>query len=310
MKIRKIHKLNWKEIQSFYDTGKTWRDIVKAFNISFQMLTEASKLGLFHSLNNKKSIDLMWKRKGHIGKKHTEESKLKLSIARKKYLSENPTIASWKTNDKFSSIPCEKIKKELSLLNIEFIEELMPLIHKQRFFAADIAFPSKMIIFEINGAQHYSSDGKLKPYYQERHDLIEAEGWKVYEIPYHSAMSRNFINEFIMPILNGATNLTPPDFYIKGTKVESLCSCGQIKWKTSKLCRKCSNKIPRKTKIAYPRKEVFHYLIWNYSILYLSKLFNASDNAIARRCNYLGIDRPPAGYWNKMKYGHIIDYQI
>ena len=46
----------------------------------------------------------------------------------------------------------------------------------------DIAFPDIKLGIEINGNQHYNSDGTLKDYYQERHNLIEEAGWKLLEV--------------------------------------------------------------------------------------------------------------------------------
>ena len=96
-----------------------------------------------------------------------------LALAIKKWLKNNPNKHSWKTSKK-KSIPCEKFKNILKSNKISFVEEFTPLI--DRMFSIDIAFPDKKIGIEINGNQHYSSDGQLKPYYKDRHDLIEKKG--------------------------------------------------------------------------------------------------------------------------------------
>ena len=50
-----------------------------------------------------------------------------------------------------------------------------------------------MLIFEINGNQHYDLDSmQLKPYYQERHDIISALGWTIVEIPYNQSYNEDF----------------------------------------------------------------------------------------------------------------------
>ena len=53
-------------------------------------------------------------------------------------------------------------------------------------FSIDIAFPDIKFGIEVNGNQHYNSDGTLKPYYKERHDLIEKSGWILLELHYSS----------------------------------------------------------------------------------------------------------------------------
>ena len=46
-------------------------------------------------------------------------------------------------------------------------------------------------------------------------------------------------------------------------------------------------------------KENLHYLVWNHSTVKVSKMFNVSDVAIAKRCKLLGVNKPPRGYWAK-----------
>lgn len=130
-----------------------------------------------------------------VGRKHSEETKLKLSELKKKFLRENPDKHNWKRHDKFISVPCEKVKTFLREEEISFSWELEP--STERFFSIDIAFPDRMIGLEINGNQHYSRDGKLKPYYQERQEFLESLGWKIHQIHY----SLCFKKETIIPII-------------------------------------------------------------------------------------------------------------
>lgn len=195
---------NWQEIQVYYDNGKSWKDIKEKFNISFNSIANAKKDNLFKSRKAKETW--LIRNPTRKGRKHSQETKDKLRVVRLNYLKENPESCSWKKNDKFKSIPCELVKKELNELNIIFKEEYQPLLNKKRFFSIDISFPERKIGFEINGNQHYDTNSNLKPYYQERHNLIESEGWILYEIPYHVAMRKGFVNDFIVPILN---NLNP-----------------------------------------------------------------------------------------------------
>ncbi len=119
--------------------------------------------------------------------KHSIQIKQKLSEIRKNYLQTHPDKRAWQTHEYGKSVPCEQLKELLRNNNIEFIAEYEPLLHKNRFFSIDIAFPHIKVGVEINGRQHYDSNGNLTPYYQERHNLIEADGWKLYEIPYNMA---------------------------------------------------------------------------------------------------------------------------
>ena len=125
------------------------------------------------------------------GFKHSDDTKDKISKARNKYLMENPDKHVWKRKDKFKSAPCEMLKAYLIENDISFIEEWQPL--DNRFFSIDIAFPERKIGIEVNGNQHYNRDGSLREYYQERHELIESFGWKLYEIHYSDCFDPEMI---------------------------------------------------------------------------------------------------------------------
>lgn len=113
---------------------------------------------------------------------HTEETKKKLSLLRKKWLEENPDRHPWKHNDKFKSVPCELLKERIRSEGFIFEEEFSPLA--KRWFSVDIAFPDVKLAIEVNGEQHYNRDGTLGNYYEERHQLIEKSGWHVLELHY------------------------------------------------------------------------------------------------------------------------------
>lgn len=125
----------------------------------------------------------------------TDEYRLKASDNIKNYLKNNPEKHSWKNESKKISKPCENIKKYLDLKNIKYIEEWQPL--KNRFFSIDIAFPDIKFGIEVNGNQHYNSDGTLKEYYQTRHNLIELEGWKLIELHYSMCFNYDFIEKIL-----------------------------------------------------------------------------------------------------------------
>lgn len=125
----------------------------------------------------------------------SEEARILISEKRKKYLSENPDKHPWKRDRKKVSVPCENVKNYLRQNGIDFVEELSPL--SDRLFSIDIAFPHLMIGIEVNGNQHYNSDGSLKAYYQERHDLIEQAGWRLIEVHYTECFSNEQIAKFL-----------------------------------------------------------------------------------------------------------------
>lgn len=111
-----------------------------------------------------------------------EEQKKRLSEFRKYWLKKNVENHPWKKSTKFISKPCEDLKEYLRKNGLVFEEEWTPLT--DRYFSIDIAFPTIKIGIEVNGEQHYNRNGSLRSYYQKRHDLIEAEGWTLFELHY------------------------------------------------------------------------------------------------------------------------------
>ncbi len=214
--------------------------------------------------------------------KWTDIRKSHLSQKRKEYLKNNPDKHPWRKSNKFKSIPCENFKKILREKNFSFLEEFSP--SQDRLYSIDIAFPDKMIGIEVNGNQHYERDGKLKKYYQDRHNYIESLGWKLYQIHYSLCFDSNYILDLMSKILNtenkvefnyeeyvteklkkiirekllmeirkndiSKRKIAKLEKNIKKPKREkiiryNLCKCGNIKLCKSLICRSCNNRLPK-----------------------------------------------------------------
>jgi hypothetical protein len=158
--------------------------------------TKAKELGL-EKPKLSDSTKEKWS-KSSSGRKHTDETKNNLSHLRINFLKQNPDKHPWKKNTKFISAPCEYLKQFLQSNNIEFISEYMPLLN--RMFSIDIALPTYKLGIEVNGNQHYNKDGTLKSYYQERHNLIESDGWILIELHYSSCYNENILNSLLYDI--------------------------------------------------------------------------------------------------------------
>lgn len=186
-------------------------------------------------------------------RKHTEETRKRLSEIKKQWLKDNPDKHPWKRNSKFKSEPCERLKIMLKNRNILFVEEYSPNV-QDRHFAIDIAFPDKLIALEINGNQHYNKDGTLKPYYQERTNLLEDSGWIVYNIHYSCCFKQDIMIPIIDIILN-SNKKQEFDYFnyvpIDNKKYCSLCNKSIYKQSKSNICKKCSyqSKPPKIIKI-------------------------------------------------------------
>jgi hypothetical protein len=72
--------------------------------------------------------------------------------------------------------------------------------------------------------------------------------------------------------------------------------------KVPKIIRSRQPKI--KIKVPRPRKfdvdaDELHKLVWSMPTTKVALMFGVSDNAVAKRCKLLSIDKPPRGYWAK-----------
>lgn len=178
------------------------------------------------------------KSKFQQNKTHTEKTKKIISEKRKSYLLLNPDKHPWKRKDKNISEPCEIFKQKLRKNNILFDEEFSPLI--DRFYSIDISFTCIKIGIEINGNQHYNSNGELKKYYKDRKDNIEKEGWKLYDIYYTKVYDDDFC-ESLINNLQENHNISNLNFNFKlSEKNYNYCKCGKVILKNSKLCNKCN----------------------------------------------------------------------
>lgn len=293
---------------------KIQEDFVEKLNLEGKTRSEISILAKI----SRGPIDRVFKERGlknNVKKrKLSEKSKRLIGEKRKQWLLNNPDKHPWKNNKKFHSKPCENFKDFLKKANISFSEEHDPLIDG-RFFSIDIAFPDKMIAFEINGNQHYERNGSLKPYYQDRHDILEKNGWTVYEIHYKSCFNEDIILDFVKKVQESDKKIEfdyllpkpckskshkPKSHKSKPKKKTYFCSCGQEKGKQSGNCRKCSiktrwlNKINKKV---VPTKEELSKIIWEKPMIHIAKDFRVSDVAVKKWCKKYNIQTPPTGFW-------------
>lgn len=159
-------------------------------------------------MQNKRKHMLECPNKRHLtGFKWTDEEKKNLSEKRKAYLKEHPEEHPWKRHTKFKSEPCEHLKTILKQ-KFEFEEEYTD-TRWEHNYAIDIAFLNKKFAIEVNGNQHYTNEGKLNTYYQNRHDYLVKQGWKVLEVHYSWCYKEDKIKEIVVAIENSIEiNLT------------------------------------------------------------------------------------------------------
>ena len=224
----------------------------------------------------------------------SEQGRQNISQGKKKFYKEHPDKHNWKRNNKFKSVPCEKLKEWLKSKNIEFIDEYT-IPESEHNYSLDIAFPDKKIGIEINGNQHYNQDGTLAEYYQKRHNYIESLGWRLYELHFSVCFNLEKIENMIPTILTSENKI---DFdykiYVKPPKVNFCPVCNKEITKYAKHCKKCA---PRVCSLILPEKEILEKLIWTKPISRLAKKLKCSDNGLIEHCRRNDIALPPQGYW-------------
>ncbi len=194
-----LKEINWNDIQEKHNNGKRLYEL----GISRKVINAAVKNGLFEKFKIPISM--------------SDDTKKRMSAARKKWLMENPELHPWRKNSKFISKPCEDLKEYLRGVGISFEEEVI--VSTEKNYSVDILIRDRNLILEINGNQHYDKEGRLLPYYQERHEHIKELGWYIYEL--HYTMAYNF--ELCLNIINGieyVSNILPYTKKEKKNKVK------------------------------------------------------------------------------------------
>lgn len=201
----------------------------------------------------------------YINEKQIKETKTK----QKKVISEETKqkiregLQRWKENNKEKFIAyskgqsqvCENFKQYLRNNNIDFVEEYCP-YPEERLYRLDISWPDEKIAVEINGSQHYDSEGNLNEISLEKQKFFEDKGWKIIQIYYRWCYSiiknQDKINSiFDLPIHNKN--------YVKECYKRSYIS----KLKKEKLVQEREEKInARKNK----EKQIIQNLIENSGI--------------------------------------------
>lgn len=126
--------------------------------------------------------------KASKGRKHSQETKEKISKIRKQFLLENPDKVPYLLNhySKGDSFP-EKYFEEL------FVAEGIKLTKKHRIHLYELDFCDieKKIDIEIDGEQHYV-DARIVKSDERRTQYLESLGWKVYRIRWSDYQKKSF----------------------------------------------------------------------------------------------------------------------
>lgn len=153
-KVKRRTKYNWKDIQIFYDSGKSYRDLQKEYGMSSASITKAVNRGDLVTRSISEALKISNK---NNPRKHTEESREKISQGRRKYLLDNPDKVPYKLNhySHGESYPEKYFREWLEKENIDFIAEYRISYYSIDFFINNLAL-------EIDGEQHYVDERIVK----------------------------------------------------------------------------------------------------------------------------------------------------
>lgn len=169
----KNRKYDWNEIQKFYDEGHTWREITEKFGIKGASLGKAYKRGDFISTRNPSDAAKLKFEKG-FKRKHSEETKKKISESRTKYLLEHPEKVPYRLNHSSKkSWPEEVFENALKSFGIVgWVSE-----YQNSIYQYDFAFPELKIDIEVDGGTHKTE--KVQKIDKKRDEFSLTNGWKI-----------------------------------------------------------------------------------------------------------------------------------
>ncbi len=284
----KFKDRDWTGIQAYYNEGHSTRETELKFSLSTATRLKAVKLGLFKARTQSEASRFIKR------KPISAEGRRNMSEAKKKWNRENPD----KVREVFSklskakSIPCEYLKEWLRAKDIQFVEEYLPMLEQGRYYSIDIALPDRKIGVEVNGDMHYRHEGGLREYYQIRHDTIEAQGWKLYEIPRKLVYNPEKMTALFNEILSSQPK---QDF--------------DFLHYTPPIKKKDRPKTPPKPRIpvykfSWPSKEELARLVYRKSLSAIANEYGASPNTLKKYCLKHGVSYPPQGYWRRLECGY------
>jgi very-short-patch-repair endonuclease len=292
------------EIQRLYDTGLSLSQISKISKYSKMLLWSLSSAKVIKIRNRAEASRI-----SSTGKKLSQESKDKISKARKKFLEENPDKVPYKLNHKYlkQSFP-EKY----------FVDCFGGKFKPQYQFGSytlDFADIENRLDIEIDGCQHHL-DPKIVEHDIKRNQFLNENGWKVLRIRWSEfkKSQKDEQKEIVNTILQDRIPIHPAiTFYPHDSSISDEAFQHIVYKKENKVCDKCGlvnnskyssfceNCIyQNRIKIKWPTVEEMTELVWKTPTTQIAKDMGISDNAITKFCRKNKIAKPGCGYWQKM----------
>lgn len=200
-------------MQDYYNDLHSLRDLAEKFNISYTRLVTLGKKGVLNFDNSEERHNKLVRKKS-IGRKHTEETKKKLSLIRKQWIAENPDKSPYLMSHKSrgETYPEKYFREWMEKENIPFQQE-----YKFKLYAFDFLV-NERIDLEIDGGQH-KNDKRIIEHDIRRDNKSKSAGFIVYRITWSDYQKLNqeekskFLLELKKFLLDESNPI--PEFVIK-----------------------------------------------------------------------------------------------
>lgn len=177
------------------------------------------------------------------------------------------------------SLPEKKFKKIIEKYDLK-VYQWFKSDEFERFFEIDFAIPNLKIGYEINGNQHYNTNGTLSKYYKDRHDIIESKGWTLIEIPYLLCFNEKYISKIIEKSTKGKKiNFIKPVKRIKRINKEKIQKELMYKERIKNNLKKQQENIEKNKNKIINSNINFSKFGW---VIQVSKILNCSPQYVNR----------------------------
>lgn len=265
-------KHDWVLIQKDYNDGLSQRDICQKYNLHMATLYKAAKRGDIFFRSKKEAASIAKIRKPH---RHSDETKLKISEIRRKYLQANPDKVPYRLNHSSKrSYPELCFEKALQDANISgwFSE------YSFGIYSFDFAFPEQRIDVEIDGSTHTLPN--VKSIDNKRDALAYEHGWKV--IRFSAKQIKNDVKGCVNQLLT-LLELPLLVYNLPAKPKKKTYNCVDCQTEIcygAKRCTQCYCVAQRKVK--RPPIEILKKDLETMTYVAVGKKYGVSDNCIRK----------------------------
>lgn len=264
-----------RQMEEYYYDNHSIRDVAKKFNTTEMKIRVLRDKGLV-CMERTPEQKRLFNSVKHVGIKHSEKTKKKLSLIRKKWISENPDKSPYIVSHKSrgETYPEKYFREWLEKENIPFQQE-----YRFKLYAFDFLV-NERVDLEIDGNQH-KNDKRIIEHDIKRDARSKDAGFVVYRIMWSDYQKLNqgekekFLGELKEFLSN--TNNPIPEFVIK-KRTRNYKS--RIVVKKGRICKEKQHNLIKPVQEDPRRKEAISLLKQGMSYVQVGKKFKVSDNAI------------------------------